>query len=113
MKEIQTTIFKNDEFKTVGLAISCGRLGYHWGVISSPYTYQKTVTGKYYEEFVELYDLTTQKDLLKQFEHRFFDIAAATLGYDAIDGKGFNFEEERKKLAKIEARIDEIVYSIK
>lgn len=113
MEKISTTIFKNDEFQTVGLSISCGRLGYHWGIISSPYTYQKTVTGKYYEEFAELYELTTRKTMIKDFEHRFFDIAAATLGYEALQDKGFNFQKEHDELAKIEARIDEIVFSIK
>lgn len=112
MAQIQTTIFKNDDFKTVGLYISCGRLAFHWGIISSPYTYQKTVTGSYYEEFVELYELVGKKEMLKNFEHRFFDISFATLG-DYINEKSFNFKKEHDELARIEARIEEIISSIK
>ena len=110
--KIQTTIYKDDNFKTVGLAISCGRFAYHFGIISSPYTYQKTVFGQYYEEFVELYELTTRKEMLKKFEHRFFDIAYNSLG-EYINEKSFNFKEEHEELQKIEARIDEIINSIR
>lgn len=78
----------------------------------SPYTYRKTVTGSYYEEFVELYELIGKREMLKNFEHRFFDISFATLG-DYINEKSFNFKKEHDELARIEARIEEIISGIK
>ncbi len=111
---ITTIVVKNDNFETVGLHIRTEHTCFSWGVSpTSPFCWTKTIQGSYYEEYMELREILREIDDIKGFEHRFFDIAAATLGYEALEDKGFKFDKEAKRLEELEARQKEIINSIK
>ena len=111
---LTTTIVKNDNFDTVGLEMRTDHIVYSYGVSScSPFCYTKTIHNEYYEQFYELLQINSEISLIKDFERRFFDIAANTLGWKAIEGKSFQFDKEHANIEKLEARRCEIINSIK
>ena len=67
----------------------------------------------YYDEYLELNSLLTEKTTLKKCERQFFDIALKGLGESALDGVGFDFSVWRNRIKDIEMREDEIVRSFK
>lgn len=117
MKEALTTIIiKDDNFKTVGIEMisPSGNTVYCFGIgASAPGYYKKTVYDMYYDEYLELNSLLTEKTTLKKCERQFFDIVLKALGESALDGVGFDFSVWRNRIKDIEAREDEIIKSIK
>ena len=111
---ITTTIVKNDNFETVGLHMRTEHTCYSWGISpTSPFCWTKTFQGDFFEEYMELTQITKEIDMIKDFERRFFDIASASLGYAAIDGKGFKFDKEAERIKALEARRQEIISNLK
>ena len=111
---ITTTVVKNDKFETVGLHMRTEHTCFSWGVSpTSPFYWTKTFHGELIEEYLELMQITQELDLLRNFQHRFFDIASATLGYKALEDKGFKFDKEIERMKQLEDRRTEIINSIK
>lgn len=114
-----TRIFKDDDFQTVGIAMELRNdegfttKSLHAGIISHPGLYVKETNQDYTAEFCEMCELIAEKQVLKQFEGKFFDIALKALGQEKLDGVGFDFSEIRKALEKNNARFDEIINSIR
>lgn len=117
--KMTTRIYKDDDFNTVGISMELRNsedlttMSLLSGYVSRPGLYIKETTADYYTQFVELNNLFEKKDTLKKFESRFFDIAVKALGEKALDGVGFDFSTIRKEIEDCEARIGEIINSIR
>ena len=111
---LTTIIVKDERFETVGITMRTASMSFRWGVSEeTPGYYHKVINGKYYEEFVQLYELVSRNATLMNLREYFMEVMTESLGEEVLAGASMDFSELSHGIEILERREKEIISRIR